>query len=156
MFCFLCIKGSLNQKNECALCRSKIDENYLQNPKLYKENEKNKKRLSKKSDETVTQEQQEYAWFYKGNQGWWKYDDRTAMEIEQQFTKKILKFNILIAGNMYEIDLVNNQQSRTDNPSRKREIKRDLIDSLESIKGVAGILHKPITKRTSNRKNKKK
>ncbi len=34
IFCFLCIKGSILQKSECALCRSEIKSNYLVKPNL--------------------------------------------------------------------------------------------------------------------------
>ena len=34
VFCFLCIKGSLLQKSECALCRTTINANFLNKPNI--------------------------------------------------------------------------------------------------------------------------
>ncbi len=138
VFCFLCIKGSLNQKNECALCRSKIKENYLEKPKLL--NLKPKSNKSKSDDKL-------FYWFYKGRDGWWQYDDRTSLLIENEFQNNTKKFQLLIAGNLYNIDLDNNFQIRDDNPSRKREIKRDLKSS--HVKGIAGILETSVKKRNT-------
>ncbi len=46
-------------------------------------------------------------------------------------------FQTQIAGQLYNIDFVNMQQSRTDNPRLKRDIKRDIKS--KPTKGVAGI-----------------
>lgn len=50
---------------------------------------------------------------------------------------KITCFQTQIAGQSYNIDFVNMQQSRTDNPRLKRDIKRDIKN--RPTKGVAGI-----------------
>jgi hypothetical protein len=50
---------------------------------------------------------------------------------------KMTSFQTQIAGQLYNIDFVNMQQSRTDNPRLKRDIKRDIKS--KSTKGVAGI-----------------
>lgn len=83
-----------------------------------------------------------HAWFYKGYHGWWKYDARTNSIIENEYKKDIKKFEILIAGRMYIIDLGKNIQSQVENPKKKRVIKRDLNNQSLDYKGVAGILYK--------------
>jgi hypothetical protein len=94
-------------------------------------------------------ESSKYAWFYKGYKGWWQYDERTNANLELEYEKKTKKFETLIAGRLYTIDLENCVQIRSDNSSFKRTIKRDSISSsISPIKGVAGI-HK------SSRKLKK-
>jgi len=46
---------------------------------------------------------------------------------------------MLIAGFMYVIDIENRAQYRRDHPSRRRRIKRDIVD-IPDRKGVAGIV----------------
>ena len=94
-----------------------------------------------------------HVWFYKGNNGWWQYDERTNSKLELEYEKQETKmFEILIAGRLYNIDLENNVQMRSDNATMKRSIKRDLItggSSSSPIKGIAGVLltNKPISKK---------
>lgn len=91
-------------------------------------------------------------WFYKGYHGWWQYDDRSSTEIEEAFKNKLPSLQIVIAGNLYEIDLVNMQQYQVNRASRKRDIKRD--NRAVNKKGVAGMAtgqtNQPSTTSTNN------
>ena len=58
--------------------------------------------------------------------------------------QKTQQFQLLIAGSLYTIDLASKMQIRIDNPSRKREIKRDCENF--QTKGTAGILEAYINK----------
>ncbi len=81
-----------------------------------------------------------YVWFYKGNKGWWQYDERTNACLELEFMKKTKKFEVLIAGRLYTIDFENFAQTRSDNFSLKRSIKRELsTNNGLRIKGIAGL-----------------
>ena len=134
IFCFLCIKGFLNQKLECALCRTKVDEKYLEKPKRIK--------LQNDLNSTLNSNLNEVSWFYKGYRGWWEYDARTSLIIEEKFRENTSEFEILIAGNMYIIDLENMIQYRSGEKNKSRFIRRDSKKSLsktEIIKGKAGL-----------------
>lgn len=75
----------------------------------------------------------------KGRNGWWQYDERTNGEIENEFRENPNKqFEIQIAGLLYSIDLVRKIQVRSDDPNKKRRIKRDL-KYVKHTKGVAGL-----------------
>lgn len=69
--------------------------------------------------------------------GWWKYDQRSNEEIEEAFEKKLNKIEILICGELYILDLIQNVQYPKKNSSRKRFIKRDL--KCVAAKGIAGL-----------------
>ena len=142
VFCFLCIKGFISQKLECAMCRSQVKSNYLDKPELV--DLVTNKAEENKALNSQAGKSEEYFWFYKGQNGWWKYDERTSMEIEREYDKKTQQFQLLIAGSLYTIDLASNMQIRVDNPSRKREIKRDCENF--QTKGTAGILESHINK----------
>ncbi|UYV66426.1 RNF146 [Cordylochernes scorpioides] len=78
-----------------------------------------------------------YQWFYEGRNGWWQYDDRTSEELEQAYTNKETKCDILVAGFLYTVDFEHMMQYRQHEPGRRRRIKRDRADATK--KGVAGI-----------------
>ena len=78
-----------------------------------------------------------YAWFYEGRNGWWQYEERTNVELEESYRKKLRTFELLIAGFVYTIDLDNMVQMRRSDPSRRRRIKRDLVSAPK--KGIAGL-----------------
>jgi len=74
-----------------------------------------------------------YRWYYEGVGGWWEYDDRTSVEIENYRIHREgnhdsipAAFELLIAGFIYIIDLENRVQYRRGYPGRRRRIKRDL------------------------------
>lgn len=73
-----------------------------------------------------------FRWYYEGVAGWWAYDERTSIEIENYHSYREgnhdsvpATFEILIAGFMYIIDLENGVQYRRGYPGRRRRIKRD-------------------------------
>lgn len=71
-------------------------------------------------------------------QGWWQYDHRSSEEIENAFKLNVAVYEIIICGELYVIDFENKVQYPKRRPLRKRTIKRDKCDSVES-KGVAGL-----------------
>ncbi|VDN16490.1 unnamed protein product [Dibothriocephalus latus] len=76
-------------------------------------------------------------WYYEGRNGWWRYDTRTASEIEAAFTQSLQSCEVCIAGHIYIVDFTQMCQARKDRPGRTRRIKRDSAD-LEA-KGIAGL-----------------
>ncbi|CAH1253792.1 RNF146 [Branchiostoma lanceolatum] len=129
IFCYLCVKGVANQSKRCALCRQEIPVEYLERPELVKP--------VKVAEEEEEEEEEVYCWFYEGRNGWWQYDERTNAELEDAYTKKKKSCELLIAGFLYIIDFVNMLQFRRNDPSRRRRIKRDLMNTPK--KGVAGV-----------------
>lgn len=69
--------------------------------------------------------------------GWWLYDERTSSEIEDSYNKGDKSCTILVAGYVYVVDFESMLQQRQNDPSRKRQVKRDL--STTPKKGVAGL-----------------
>lgn len=69
--------------------------------------------------------------------GWWLYDERTSQEIEDSYKKGDKFCTILVAGYVYVVDFESMLQQRQNDPSRKRQVKRDL--STTPKKGVAGL-----------------
>ncbi|XP_074641497.1 E3 ubiquitin-protein ligase rnf146-like [Tubulanus polymorphus] len=129
IFCFLCIKGVANQSKRCALCRQEIPVDYLNTPNLVHTDDLWR---------DLSLHHEGYQWYYEGRNGWWQYDQRTSMEIEDRYVKDEEKvFELLIAGFLYIIDLENMIQVRRNDPSRRRRVKRDLA-TIEK-KGIAGI-----------------
>lgn len=86
---------------------------------------------------TSNADQNEYQWFYKGRNGWWQYDERTCLEIEDAYKKGDKHCTILVAGYVYVVDFEQMLQQRQTDPSRKRQVKRDLATIPK--KGVAGL-----------------
>lgn len=120
-FCYLCVKGFKNPI--CALCRAPFD---LQNI--------NTKDLTH-SEVSLT----EHEWLYKGSNGWWKYDFRTAQEIEEAYQKKLLAVEILVAGNLYNIDFGIMHQFQKNDPIRCRQIRRQIKSERYNTLGIAGL-----------------
>ncbi|XP_033645192.1 E3 ubiquitin-protein ligase rnf146-like [Asterias rubens] len=131
IFCFLCVKGAANQSRRCALCRQAIPVEYFNNPTLVGKDVKETKEVD------LETETDHYAWFYEGRNGWWQYDERTNVELEESYNAKKRSFELLIAGYMYVVDLDNMLQMRRHDQSRRRRIKRDLISAPK--KGIAGL-----------------
>ncbi|XP_077991417.1 uncharacterized protein LOC144445660 [Glandiceps talaboti] len=131
IFCFLCVKGVANQSKRCALCRTEIPMEFLNHPNLVNTGE----------DICVPEEpsggKEDYLWFYEGRNGWWQYDQRTIIELEDAYKQKQRCVELLIAGFLYVIDFENLIQIRRNDPTRRRRIKRDLATVPK--KGVAGI-----------------
>lgn len=130
IFCFLCVKGVANRSKRCALCRQEIPSDFFNDPKLLCENEIKEKSLS------IFDEG--YQWFYEGRNGWWQYDERTSLELENRYKQGDKMFELLIAGFLYVIDLENMRQFRRNDQTRRRRIRRDLRN-VPGIKGIAGL-----------------
>lgn len=128
IFCYLCVKGVANQSKRCALCRQEIPVDFLNNPALL--------RLDSLVKEWQLREG--YQWYYEGRNGWWQYDIRTSMEMEEKYASDETAFELLIAGFLYVIDLKNMIQIRRNDPTRRRRIKRDTAN-IPDKKGVAGL-----------------
>lgn len=69
--------------------------------------------------------------------GWWQYDERTCQDIEEAYKKGDKFCTILVAGYVYVVDFETMLQQRQNDPSRKRQVKRDLATTPK--KGVAGL-----------------
>lgn len=130
IFCFLCVKGVANRSKRCALCRQEIPADFFNEPKLLYENE------IKEKSKTIFDDG--YQWFYEGRHGWWQYDERTSVELENRYKKGDKMFELLIAGFLYVIDLENMRQYRRNDQTRRRRIRRDLR-TVPDIKGIAGL-----------------
>ena len=127
IFCYLCVKGVANQSKRCALCRQEIPVDFLNNPELV---------LKKDLNESLEFEGGNQ-WYYEGRNGWWQYDIRTSTELEDRHAKGDKKFELLIAGFLYVIDLESMVQYRRNDHTRRRRMKRDSAHIPK--KGVAGI-----------------
>ncbi|XP_059172237.1 E3 ubiquitin-protein ligase rnf146-like [Physella acuta] len=128
IFCFLCVKGVASRSKRCALCRQQIPPDFFCRPNLIRRDD---------LEQPVTFDDG-YSWFYEGVNGWWQYDDRTSRELEVYHKAGHTSCELLIAGYVYLIDLTNMVQSRRNDRTKKRRIKRDLIN-LAGRKGVAGL-----------------
>lgn len=127
IFCFLCVKGATTQSKRCAMCRAEIPPDYLDHPELIS---------SLDSVQECTFEDG-FQWFYEGRNGWWLYDERTGLEIEQFYKSGEKKCELLIAGFLYIIDFEHMMQFRRNDPNRRRQIKRDAATVPK--KGIAGL-----------------
>ncbi len=146
IFCFLCVKGVTIQSRRCPMCRREIPPGYLDHPTLVKDDPLLGGAAALVEDSngpgTETSEvddEEEYQWFYQGRNGWWKYDERTAEELESHFKKGEQHCELLIAGFLYCIDFEGMFQCRRNEPQRRRTIRRDLASNVSDKKGVAGL-----------------
>lgn len=69
--------------------------------------------------------------------GWWQYDRRTCFDIEEAYKSGEKHCTILVAGYVYIVDFEQMLQQRQNDPSRQRQVKRDLASVPK--KGVAGL-----------------
>lgn len=128
VFCFLCVKGVASRNRRCALCRQEIPPDFFLRPNLLQTDDSN---LTVVFDEG-------YQWYYEGVNGWWQYDARTSLDIESHHKKGDSSCELLIAGFLYVIDFVNMIQIRHNDRTKKRRIKRDLVN-IPGKKGIAGL-----------------
>ncbi|KAK9502769.1 hypothetical protein O3M35_011479 [Rhynocoris fuscipes] len=133
IFCFLCIKGIVHSGWRCAMCRATIPHDYLDSPLLV--NTPKVVALEKKT--VQSDDKEDYQWFYEGRHGWWRYDERANAELEAAYSRSEDSITLLIAGYLYEVDLIDLIQFRKTEPNRRRRIKRDVITA--PSKGVAGL-----------------
>lgn len=127
IFCFLCVKGVANQSKRCAMCRQEIPADFLDHPTLLSSIEAEKEEVLPGG----------YQWFYEGRNGWWRYDERTNLDLEEAFTQGHPTIMLLIAGHNYNIDFTAMRQTRSDCPGLRRRVKRDAVASV--AKGTAGL-----------------
>ena len=140
IFCFLCVKGTASRSQRCALCRRDIPPGYVFNPHL----------LCEADLASTSAFEDGYQWFYEGVNGWWQYDPRTSIELEQSYKNDQPWIEVLIAGFLYVIDFKNMVQMRRTNPTRRRRIKRDVV-TITDKKGIAGIRVAPPVQQQSSR-----
>ncbi|XP_066257715.1 E3 ubiquitin-protein ligase RNF146-like [Euwallacea similis] len=126
IFCYLCVKGFANQNKRCAMCRQEIPRDFVDQPQLLEP--------AIEASETFDGG---YQWFYEGCNGWWQYDERTSKELENSYKNGEKSIELLIAGFLYIVDFESMLQLRRNDPSRRRQVKRDV--STISKKGIAGI-----------------
>ncbi|KAM4529625.1 E3 ubiquitin-protein ligase rnf146-like isoform 1-T1 [Fundulus diaphanus] len=135
VFCFLCVKGASWHSKRCALCRQEIPEDFLERPVLLSLEEL--KAAAAGLSRGVGESRGDHAWYYEGRNGWWQYDERTSRELEEAFMKGRKSTEMLIAGFLYVADLENMVQYRRNEHSRRRKMKRDVVNIPK--KGVAGL-----------------
>ncbi|XP_034831563.2 E3 ubiquitin-protein ligase RNF146-like [Maniola hyperantus] len=128
VFCFLCVKGIAILSKKCAICRTHIPADYFDHPVLLD---------NFNTDETLETENEKYHWYYEGRNGWWKYDERSNIDLESAYNSNETECLLLLAGTLYCVDFENKVQFRRSDPTKRRRIKRDL-PTLPS-KGIAGI-----------------
>lgn len=71
--------------------------------------------------------------------GWWQYDSRSSDEIETAYQQSAAEIELTLCGSLYCIDFKHLVQYSRENPTKKRKIKRDILEILR-LKGVAGLL----------------
>ncbi|XP_015250885.1 PREDICTED: E3 ubiquitin-protein ligase rnf146-like [Cyprinodon variegatus] len=135
VFCFLCVKGASWHSKRCALCRQEIPEDFLERPVLLSLEEL--KAAAAGLNLNGSESRGDYTWYYEGRNGWWQYDERTSRELEEAFMKGRKSTEMLIAGFLYVADLENMVQYRRNEHSRRRKMKRDVVNIPK--KGVAGL-----------------
>lgn len=128
VFCFLCVKGVASRSRRCALCRQEIPPDFFIRPNLLPHEDLN---------QTVVFDEG-YQWYYEGVNGWWQYDARTSLDLESHHKKGDRTCELLIAGFIYVIDFENMVQYQQRDRTKKRRIKRDLIN-IPGKKGIAGL-----------------
>lgn len=124
VFCFLCAKGALSKRTTCPICRANVPVDYFDNPDL----------INKPEQMRAPVFDENYSWFYAGENGWWIYDEQHSSEIESCFKQGQQQLELLIAGHLYTIDLERMVQYRKRDQRRQRKIKRDLTSNA-SAKG---------------------
>lgn len=116
----------------CAMCRTDFPDAFLDQPQLLMP-----------MDERSTSSsghQSKYQWFYSGRNGWWQFDERTSQDIEDAYVNGDKHCTIFVAGHVYVVDFQQMVQQRQTDPSRKRQVKRDLTTIAKM--GVAGLRFK--------------
>ncbi|KAG0714056.1 E3 ubiquitin-protein ligase rnf146 [Chionoecetes opilio] len=69
--------------------------------------------------------------------GWWRYDERTNSDLEEAYTQGHPTVTLLIAAHSYVVDFSTMRQSRSNDPTLSRHIKRDDVTTI--AKGTAGL-----------------
>jgi hypothetical protein len=142
VFCFLCLKGIALQNGRCALCRTGIPRDFLNDPDVLLLDEETSAKAAA-DDHAKSQ----YQWFYEGTAGWWQYEERNAVELEEKYQLGAKVFEMVIVGLVFVVDLNQMVQYRRNDPNKRRRIKRDAAGV--SKKGVAGIKVRRCAERSS-------
>ena len=111
-------------------------------PDKSKSSEKKKKKKDKVDDEA----KESYNWFYEGRNGWWQYDERASVILEEAYKTEVRSCELLVSGFQYLIDFENMVQFRKSHPARRRRIKRDIVGV--DRKGVAGLKNVEVANET--------
>ncbi|XP_073947210.1 E3 ubiquitin-protein ligase RNF146-A-like isoform X2 [Choristoneura fumiferana] len=108
------------------MCRAEIPADYLDHPVLLE-----------KTSQDMTEANEGYQWYYEGRNGWWKYDERSNVELETAFNAGEPECTLLLAGALYRINFQSMVQMRQSDRTRRRRVQRD-TPTLPA-KGIAGI-----------------
>ena len=114
----------------CSLCRKEIPADYLDRSLVLE--------AAQADIDSNAEGSQEWAWFYRGGAGWWRFEERNNQELEEAFEAGEHSVEMMICGQLYVMDLAKNEQYPKNVPTRKRKIKRDVKTS--ESKGVAGLM----------------
>ncbi|PAV58283.1 hypothetical protein WR25_02205 [Diploscapter pachys] len=81
-------------------------------------------------------------WIYQGINGWWRFDPRMEKELEEALSNNKFRFETVIVGSTYVIDLHSWQQYPKTDTNKTRHIRRVDEDEFKRlpIKGIAGVL----------------
>jgi len=143
VYCYLCAKGlvfcdSMQASPQCSLCRQNFHPSHLESSIVLKEASATVNDTPPIDVDALDTDQDIWQWFYQGNKGWWRFEERQHDDIEQSYLQGAQSTELLICGRLYTIDFVRMEQFPKNYPGRKRQIKRDLRSS--SSKGVAGLV----------------
>ncbi|XP_073947192.1 E3 ubiquitin-protein ligase RNF146-A-like isoform X1 [Choristoneura fumiferana] len=125
VFCYLCVKGFPT----CAFCRAEIKPEFLDHPVL----------IQQMSDDTKENEP-DFQWYYRGERGWWRYDERSNFELETAFNLRVSEFSLRLAGADYIVNFQTMVQMRKGDRTKRRKVRR-AAPTLPA-KGIAGIKNK--------------
>jgi len=103
-------------------------------PKKSKSSDKKKRKNRDGEDEKA---KESYNWFYEGRNGWWQYDERASIILEDAYKTEARSCELLVSGFQYLVDFENMVQFRKSHPARRRRIKRDIVGV--DRKGIAGL-----------------
>ncbi|KAH9395117.1 hypothetical protein TYRP_005187 [Tyrophagus putrescentiae] len=76
-FCFLCAKGAVLRSLRCPMCRGDVPADFFDNCTINNENV------------NIATFDGNYHWYYEGRNGWWLFDARVSLEIEEQYQKRL-------------------------------------------------------------------
>ena len=139
-FCYLCIKGVYARRGTCALCRQHIPASYIEKPSLQDNLHSDTPITTTTTTSMPTSVTGQQRWLYEARSGgWWQYEERVMVEIEQAYKNKQSSVKVSISGFSYEVDFERMVQYRVDRPERYRRVKREEFGERDIVKGVAGI-----------------
>ncbi|VDP01080.1 unnamed protein product [Soboliphyme baturini] len=133
--------GAFLVSGRCPNCRREIEVDFIQRPNfVHGSNEADIFSLQSQTNSTLSVSDATHcglAWFYKGWNGWWRYDNDTMNIIETAYNQGLSSVEVLIVGHIFVIDFNEMKQYRRDNPRKMRPVKRDRVTA--PFKGVAGV-----------------